>query len=124
MDRFSNALIASILVTILLAAPVLAFADNDGLHRLTTPVGGVAFEIVGQVTNFPPAGAGQPATSKQYGYLSLINGLGADQIFTTAIPALQNETTGRFSFFTDAVTERRFPPRSSVIAFGCIFALP
>ncbi len=65
MDRFNNALIASILVTILLAAPVLAFADNDGLHRLTTPVGGVAFEVVGQVTNFPPAGAGQPATSKR-----------------------------------------------------------
>jgi len=61
---------------------------------------------VGQVTNFPPAGAGQPATSQQYGYLSLINGLGADLIFTTANPTLQNETTARFTFFTDAVTER------------------
>jgi len=106
MDRFKTSLIASILFTTLLAAPVSASPDNDGLRRLTTPVGGVAFEVVGQVTNFPPAGAGQPATSQQYGYLSLINGLGADQIFTTAIPTLQNETTARFTFFTDAVTER------------------
>jgi hypothetical protein len=73
---------------------------------LTTPIGGIAFEVVGQVTNFPPASAGQPATSQQYGYLSLINGLTADQIFTTANPTLQNETTARFTFFTDAVTER------------------
>jgi hypothetical protein len=45
------------------------------------------------VTNFLPAGVGQPATSQQYVYLSLINGLTADQIFTTSLPTLQNETT-------------------------------
>jgi hypothetical protein len=106
MHRFKSSLIASILFTTLLAAPVLALSDDDGLHRLTTPIGGVAFEVVGQVTNFPPAGAGQPATSQQYGYLSLINGLTADQIFTTANPTLQNETTALFTFFTDAITER------------------
>jgi hypothetical protein len=76
------------------------------LHKLTTPQGDVAFEVVGQVTNFPPAGAGLPATSQQYGYLSLINGLTTDQIFTTATPTAQNETTARFTFFTDAITER------------------
>jgi hypothetical protein len=106
MHRFNSSLIASILFTTLLAAPVSASSDDEGLHRLTTPIGGIAFEVVGQVTNFPPAGAGQPATSQQYGYLSLINGLTADQIFTTANPTLQNETTARFTFFTDAVTER------------------
>jgi len=105
MDKFKSFLIASILLITLAAAPVSATSD-DGLHRLTTPIGGIAFEVVGQVTNFPPAGAGQPATSQQYGYLSLINGLTADQIFTTANPTLQNETTARFTFFTDAVTER------------------
>ena len=52
MDRFKNSLLASILLATLWAAPVSAFPDNDGLHRLTTPIGGVAFEVVGQVTNF------------------------------------------------------------------------
>ena len=106
MHRSKSSLIVSILFTTLLAVPASAFADDEGLHRLTTPIGGIPFEVVGQVTNFPPAGAGQPATSQQYGYLSLINGLTADQIFTTASPTLQNETTARFTFFTDAVTER------------------
>lgn len=106
MNRFKPSLIASILFTTLLFASVQASGDDARLHRLTTPVGGIAFEVIGQVTNFPPAGPGQPATSQQYGYLSLINGLTADQIFTTANPTLQNETTARFSFFTDAVTER------------------
>ncbi len=106
MRRLKNSLVASILFTTLLATQVSASSDDEGLHRLTTPIGGIAFEVVGQVTNFPPASAGQPATSQQYGYLSLINGLTADQIFTTASPTLQNETTARFTFFTDAVTER------------------
>lgn len=106
MNRFKSFLISSILFTSMLTAPVSASADDEGLHRLTTPIGGIAFEVVGQVTNFPPASAGEPATSQQYGYLSLINGLNADQIFTTADPTLQNETMARFTFFTDAVTER------------------
>src|SRR5437867_5560729 len=106
MHRSKSSLIVSILFTTLLAAPASAFADDEGLHRLTTPLGGLAFEVVGQVTNFPPASAGQPATSQQYGYLSLINGLTADQIFTTPVPTLQNETTALVTFFTDAITER------------------
>ena len=106
MDRFRNVLVALILFSAVLAAPVSAHPDDNGLHRLITSVGGVAFEVVGQVTNFPPAGAGQPATSQQYGYLSTINGLSADQIFNTSNPTLQNETTARFTFFTDAITER------------------
>lgn len=105
MDRFRNTLVALILFTAVLVTPVSAH-DNDGLHRLTTSVGGVAFEVVGQVTNFPPSNLGQPATSQQYGYLSTINGLSADQVFNTSIPTLQNETTARFTFFTDAITER------------------
>ena len=106
MYRFRNALVAWFLFTVLLAAPVSAHPDDDGLHKLTTPVGGVAFEVVGQVTNLPPTGPGQPATSHQYGYLSTINGLSGDQVFNTAVPALQNETTARFTFFTDAITQR------------------
>jgi len=89
-------------ITLVTHSPVHA----QVLHKLTTPAGGIAFEVVGQVTNFPPAAPGQPATSQQYGYLSLINGLGASQIFTTDNPGLQNEATAHFSFFTDAVTQR------------------
>jgi hypothetical protein len=92
----------------LVGAAVLApgSAQAQVLHKLTTPVGEVAFEVVGQVTNFPPVGPGQPATSQQYGYLSLINGLNTDQVFSTADPTLQNETTAHFTFFTDAITQR------------------
>jgi hypothetical protein len=38
--------------------------------------------------------------------LTLIKGLSADRTFTTADPALQNESTALFTFFTAAVTER------------------
>jgi hypothetical protein len=84
----------------LLIMPVRAASDGEGAPRLTTPLGDIAFEVVGQVSN--PS----PTTSQQYGYLSLVNGLGAEQIFTAATPAGQNETTALFTFFTDAITER------------------
>src|SRR5206468_4803806 len=106
MRRSRNSLMLAFLFATLLPLPVSGSPDEAHGRRLSTPLGGIAFEVVGQVTNFPPAGAGQPATSQQYGYLSLINGLTADQIFTTARPTLQNETTAHFTFFTDAVTER------------------
>ena len=100
MYMFKNSLIASILLVALLAASVQANTHGEGGRRLTTPDGDVAFEVVGQVSNL------SPAASKQYGYLTLINGLSADQIFTTANPTMQNETTALFTFFTDATTER------------------
>lgn len=77
-----------------------ARTDTQGGKRLTTPLGDIAFEVVGQVSNLTPT------VSKQYGYLSSINGLAASQIFTSADPTMQNETTALFTFFTDAVTER------------------
>jgi hypothetical protein len=76
------------------------YPDVRVIRPLTTPIGDIAFEVVGQVSNLPRA------TSNQYGYLSLISGLSAEQIFTTADPVAQNETTALFTFFTDAVTER------------------
>src|SRR5206468_5543057 len=106
MRRSRNSLMLAFLFATLLPLPVSGSPDEAHGRRLSTPLGGIAFEVVGQVTNFPPASAGQPATSQQYGYLSLINGLTADQIFTTPVPTLQNETTALVTFFTDAVTER------------------
>jgi hypothetical protein len=95
-----NPLIAFIAFLFLMGAFTPAYPDVGVVRPLTTPKGDIAFEVVGQVTN--PS----PTTSNQYGYLSLINGLSAEQIFTTPNPAAQNETTAPFTFFTDAVTER------------------
>lgn len=100
MSKFKHSLPASFVVLILLGLSAPAYSSDGGGRRLTTPIGDIAFEVVGQVTN-PTT-----ATSKQYGYLTLINGLSADQIFTTADPTMQNETTALFTFFTDATTER------------------
>lgn len=100
MRKFKNSLIVTLLCGALIATAMPVYPNNNGGRRLTTPLGDVAFEVVGQVTN--PS----PTTSHQYGYLSLIRGLNADQIFTTSNPAAQNHTTALFTFFTDAVTER------------------
>ena len=99
MSKLKHLLTALVSVCLLLM-PVRAAADGEGAPRLTTPLGDVAFEVVGQVSN--PS----PTSSQQYGYLSLINGLNADQIFTTATPSGQNEATALFTFFTGAVTMR------------------
>jgi hypothetical protein len=106
MRRFRNSLILAILLASLQSLPVSGSPDEGRVRNLSTPLGAIAFEVVGQVTNFPPTGAGQPPTSQQYGYLSLIEGLTADKIFTTPVPSLQNETTALFTFFTDSITER------------------
>jgi hypothetical protein len=95
-----NPLIAFIAFLFSMGALAPVYPDVRVIRPLTTPIGDIAFEVVGQVTN--PS----PTTSNQYGYLSLINGLSAAQIFTTPNPAAQNETTALFTFFTDAVTER------------------
>jgi hypothetical protein len=95
-----GSLIASIVFLFLLGRSSPSYSQGEGGRLLTTPDGDIAFEVVGQVTN--PSSS----TSKQYGYLTLINGLSADQIFTTADPTMQNETTALFTFFTNAITER------------------
>ena len=61
------------------------------------------FEFVGQVKNSPPAGAGLPATSVQYGYLSHIQGLTDDEIFLPGIP--KSEATALFTFYNDSVND-------------------
>ena len=72
-----NPLIAFIAFLFLMGALTPVYPDVRVFPPLTTPIGDIAFEVVGQVTN--PS----PTTSNQYGYLSLINGLSAAQIFTT-----------------------------------------
>ena len=102
MKRLVNRIALAMFFSFALVLPsaVLGTPHDEGARRLTTPLGDVAFEVVGQVSNL------SPTVSKQYGYLSFINGLSADQIFTVADPTLQNESSALFTFFTDAVTER------------------
>lgn len=109
MLKPKNSILAFAALALLTGSTILftpTSASAQVMQKLTTSAGGIAFEVVGQVTNFPPTAPGQPATSHQYGYLSFINGLGASQIFSTADATLQNESTAHFTFFTDAITER------------------
>jgi hypothetical protein len=85
-------------LTAALSARVLA--TGSIVHRLDAAPGDVVFEVAGQVSN--PT----PGTSNQYGYVTFVRGLSAADIFTTAEPTLQNETTARLTFFTEAITER------------------
>src|SRR6266542_3873622 len=87
MHKVKNPLIALSAFLFLMGAFTPVYPDVRVIRPLTTPIGDIAFEVVGQVTN--PS----PTTSNQYGYLSLINGLCAKQIFTTAYTPAHNETT-------------------------------
>jgi hypothetical protein len=105
--RATRISIVCLLVLSLLSWPVTASrpsVGDDDVFTMHIAQDQVVFELVGQVKNAPPAGPGLPATSVQYGYLSLIKGL--DQIFTTADPTLQNEATAMFTFFNEGVTQR------------------
>src|SRR5262249_4113836 len=68
MNLIEHLILASgtALMLIVASTPINA---QEGGPRLTTPVGDIAFEVVGQVNN-PSA-----TTSKQYGYVSFIKGL-------------------------------------------------
>jgi hypothetical protein len=67
-------------------------AEDAGLIK--TPEGDIAFELIGQVLNVP-----MTPNSYQYGYFSFMDGV--DSIFT-ATP--KNESTARFTFYTQAST--------------------
>src|SRR2546428_14012957 len=65
---------------------------------------GLAFELIGQVKNSPPAGPGLPFTSVQYGYLSHIAGISDNQIFA---PGDQSDTAARYTSSNRAARLRR-----------------
>jgi hypothetical protein len=67
-------------------------AQDEGAPKARTPHGDLAMELVGQVLNAGP-------TSKQYGYLSFVDGI--DAVFTSPT---HHEMTARFSFNTEAMT--------------------
>jgi hypothetical protein len=74
-------------------AQVPLHAQEQGAPKSGTAHGSLAMELVGQVLN--PG----PTISRQYGYLSFVDGI--DAVFTSST---HNETTARFSFNTEAMT--------------------
>ncbi|HKZ81025.1 MAG TPA: hypothetical protein VJ124_22325 [Pyrinomonadaceae bacterium] len=95
MCKFKNSLIAFAGLFLLIGVMTLVTSTTVRGQgpSIQPPVGDVAYEIVGQVRN-PTM-----TTSNQYGYLSNINGLSLDQIFSSTP---HNETQALFTFFTEA----------------------
>ena len=91
LDR-AISMIAMISLCLAAAFPSRLLAQEAGL--INTAKGDIAFELIGQVLNVP-----MTPNSHQYGYLSLIDGI--DSVFA-ATP--HDETTARFTFYTQAST--------------------
>ncbi|HYK87543.1 MAG TPA: hypothetical protein VE398_02150 [Acidobacteriota bacterium] len=89
-SQFAFAALLLLIGTITLGTPATVRGQGPSIEP---PLGDVAFEIVGQVRN-PTA-----TTSNQYGYLSNINGLSLDQVFSFSP---HNESQALFTFFTEA----------------------
>ncbi len=67
--------------------------QGQALHKLTTPVGGIAFEVVGQVINFPPAGTQRVISN---GRLRIVNRTGTTTIYFDETPS--GDFTNRDTF--------------------------
>ena len=72
--------------------------DDDEPVHINFVEGKIAFEFVGQATNFPPPPSA-PLGSHQYGFLTVVRGI--DNVFTGSP---HNETTAMFTFFNEATT--------------------
>jgi hypothetical protein len=77
--------------------------DDDEPVQINFVQGKIAFEFVGQATNFPPAPSA-PLGSYQYGFLTVVRGI--DNVFSGSP---HNETTALFTFFNEATTTESFP---------------
>jgi hypothetical protein len=65
--------------------------------------GKIAFEFVGQATNFAPTPAAPLGSAHQYGYLTVVRGI--DNLFSGSP---HNEATAVFTFFNEATTTESF----------------
>jgi hypothetical protein len=85
---------------------------------LDIETGHVVLEVVGQVNNLGPSPDAPLGSSRQFGYVSHLEGV--DSVFTDPDPAKQNETTAMLTFFTDVKTTRVTPhgPFSIVLREG------
>ena len=95
-------LVVAILIALplLLSQPVASQATQDTIGFVQ---GKIAFEFVGQVTNFGPTPGAPLGTSNQYGYLTVVPGI--DNVFS-GNP--HNETTALLTFFNEVTTTETF----------------
>src|SRR5712691_9934463 len=71
--------------------------DDDEPARINFVQGKIAFEFVGQATNFAPTLSAPLGSAHQYGFLTVVRGI--DNVFTGSP---HNETTAVFTFFNEA----------------------
>jgi hypothetical protein len=100
--KMKRTLVNHLAAAFLVLLGATALRAQDPASGRVWPEDDVAYEFVGLVKNAPPAGAGLPATSIQYGYLTFLNGVSADQHFAGA----PSEKTAHFTFFNDSVTRQ------------------
>ena len=73
--------------------------DDDEPAQINFVQGKIAFEFVGQATNFAPTPSAPLGSAHQYGFLTSVRGV--DTVFTGSP---HNETTAMFTFFNEATT--------------------
>ncbi len=73
--------------------------DDNEPAQINFVQGKIAFEFVGQATNFAPTPSAPLGSAHQYGFLTAVRGI--DNVFTGSP---HNETTAMFTFFNEATT--------------------
>jgi len=73
--------------------------DDDEPAQINFVQGRIAFEFVGQATNFPATPSAPLGSAHQYGFLTVVRGI--DNVFSGSS---HNETTALFTFFNEATT--------------------
>jgi hypothetical protein len=86
-----------VLLCAVLAVPLLHASDEHAQINFVDDQ--IAFEFVGQVTNFPPTATAPLGSSIQYGYLTVVRGI--DGLFSGSP---HDETTAVLTFFNDVTT--------------------
>src|SRR5216684_3109689 len=77
--------------------------DDDEPAEINFVQGKIAFEFVGQATNFAPTPSAPLGSAHQYGFLTAVRGI--NNVFTGSP---HNETTAVLTFFNEATTAESF----------------
>lgn len=77
--------------------------DDDEPAQINFVQGKIAFEFVGQATNFAPTPSAPLGSAHQYGFLTVVRGI--DNVFSGSP---HNETTALLTFFNEVTTTESF----------------